>query len=105
GPPACGLWVDGLYFPVPVDPGETLQLLTNDCGEQLALGRRRGVLEVATTALGSEATRGLHSPGRGVDDVDGVGAQEALRPVGDADPDSFPRQGMPDEHDLPVEAR
>ena len=85
-------------------PARRSELLAHDVAQQSPLHRRVDVLEVAAAALAPAYAHGGVDPARrGLDDLDGVGAQERLRAVGDLDPHPLARQRVPDEHDLAVD--
>src|SRR5262245_11621989 len=89
---------------VRAEPAEPDQLLPHHLRLQLPLRRHRRVLEVAAAALpGSRPRARSRDPvRRGREDLNRVGAQEALALIGDDRPHPLPRQRVPDEHDVPV---
>lgn len=85
------------------EPGQVLELLGDDLALEAALGAGLGVLPVAAAAA---AGAGVRAGSRdavlgGVEDLDGVGAQEAggLVAVGDPGDDALAGQGVADEED------
>ncbi len=84
----------------PVEPGQSAQLLTDHPGFEATLRGNGGVLPVASAATagpGMRARRG-HPVRRRPQDLDGVSPPvPVVRGVGQAGPDPFTRQRVPDE--------
>jgi len=104
-PPVKSFRVHRLDLTRPVEAGEPLELFTYDGSEKFALDGRVDVLKIASTTLAGVLARCLHSARGGLEDLDGVRAQERLGSLRDADPYAFAGQRVPHEHHLPFEPR
>ena len=85
-----------------VEPGQPRELLADDRRLELPLRGGVDVLPVAATAPAGPAVRAgpLDPVGRGLEDLDGVGAAEArVAVLGDPHDHPLARQGVPDEDD------